>query len=109
MWRCAAVAAAAAAILHIACHAPGPSQIRQEIPECYQEPLSIVYLHHVSSDSRVFQPHYVRLWLNTVLLTMRPAPLPHGPGTKRVGKKGAQRKTVTSLSRNLFPGPVLMC
>lgn len=48
---------------------PGPSQIRQEIPECYQEPLSIVYLHHVSSDSRVSQPHCSRLWLNTLLLT----------------------------------------
>lgn len=48
---------------------PGPSQIRQEIPECYQEPLSIVYLHHVSSDSRVFQPHCAQLWLNTLLCT----------------------------------------
>ncbi|KAG7053936.1 hypothetical protein JMJ77_0001012, partial [Colletotrichum scovillei] len=48
---------------------PGPSQIRQEIPECYQEPLSIVYLHHVSSDSRVFQPHCAQLWLNTLLRT----------------------------------------
>ncbi|KAK1459564.1 hypothetical protein CMEL01_02563 [Colletotrichum melonis] len=71
---------------------PGPSQIRQEIPECYQEPLSIVYLHHVSSDSRVFQPHYAQLWLNTLLLAHRPTPLPLGPGTKRVEKGGEEKK-----------------
>ncbi|UQC74729.1 uncharacterized protein CLUP02_01381 [Colletotrichum lupini] len=86
------------------------NRIIQEIPECYQEPLSIVYLHHVSSDSRVFQPHYAQLWLNTLLRTPYHMVIDHffSPSTYSRPVSMACGLTPSSTTTS-SPSPVYRC